>query len=515
MLVGDIIRTTAARYPNKVGIIYGDKRYTWHEVNARVNGLANGLLALGLNKQDRVAMLSRNCNQYLEFYLATAKAGLVAVPLNTWFKGKELSHLINDSGARALIVDQNYLNVTKTLNVDTVEYYIGFGDEHPYPHDLESLIRENWKEEPRVEIDEGDLFALGYTSGTTARPKGAMLTHKNSVAGVIRQAVEWRVKPHSVYLLHAPMFFGAGGGGRLHAVLQGATCVITTSEAETVLRTIERERITHFSMSPTPIKRLVDHPDVEKYDLSSVHVIGLTGAPHSVAEIRRIEEVFGHVWYSEWGMTESCNAGSTLQPEEVAIKGPTAKRMASVGKAQLGVEIRVVNENGQDITPDGKEAGEVIMRGDHVMVGYWNMPEETANTLKNGWLYSGDMATMDEDGYIYIVDRKKDMIISGGVNIAPREIEEVIYTHPAVAHCAVIGVPDEKWGETPKAVVILKEAAKATENEIIELCRQNLASYKKPTSVDFVDSLPMTPTGKISKKDLRQSYWERYERKVH
>lgn len=460
-------------------------------------------------------MLCRNCNQYLEFYLATAKARLVAVPLNTWFKGKELSYLITNSGAKALIVDQRYLDVAKTLNVETVEHYIGFGDEHPYPNDLETLIREHSKEEPHVEIDEDDLFALGYTSGTTAKPKGCMLTHRNSIAGTIRQAVEWKVEPHSVYLLHAPMFFGAGGGGRLPPVLRGATCVIITSDTETVLRTIEREKITHFSMSPTPIKRLVDHPDVEKYDLSSVRVIGLTGAPHSVAEIKRIEEVFGHVWYSTWGMTESSNAGSTLQPEEVGIKGPTAKRMASVGKAQMGVEIRVVNENGEDISPNGKEVGEVIMRGDHVMVGYWNMPEDTPNTLRNGWLYSGDVAIIDEDGYIYIVDRKKDMIISGGINISPREIEEVIYTHPAVAHCAVIGVPDEKWGETPKAVVVLKEGMKATEDEIIELCRQDLASYKKPTSVGFVDSLPMTPTGKISKKDLLQRYWERYEKKVH
>jgi acyl-CoA synthetase (AMP-forming)/AMP-acid ligase II len=495
-----------------VGIIYEDKRYTWQDINARVNGLANGLLALGLNKQDRVAILCRNCNQYLEFYFATAKAGLVAVPLNTWFIGKELSYLINSSGARALIVDENYLNIAETLKVDTVEHYIGFGNKHPYTHDLETLIRESLEEEPRVEIDEDDLFALSYTSGTTGTPKEAMITHKNSIAATWRMALELRIEPHSVYVLHAPMFFAAGGGGRFPCILTGCKVIIMAYEAGAFLRTIEKERVTHFTGSPTPIKRLVDHPEVTKYDLSSVRVIGLTGAPHSIAEIRSIEKVFGHVWYSSWGMTETCACGTMLQPEEVEVKGPLSKRMTSVGKAQIGLEVSAVDEHGDEIPHNGKDVGELVVRGDIVMKGYWNAPEETVNSMKDGWLGTGDMVTIDEEGYIYIVDRKKDLIISGGINISAREIEEVIYTHPAVAHCAVIGVPDEKWGETPKAVVVLKKGMKAAEDEIIELCRQNLASYKKPTSVDFVDSLPLTPTGKILKREVKEEYRRRFEK---
>jgi long-chain acyl-CoA synthetase len=515
LLVGDILRTTAVRYPKKVGLVFGDKQYTWEQVNARVNSLARGLLGLGLKKQDKVAILCRNCNQYIEFYFATAKAGLVGVPLNTWFKGRELSYLIDNSGANTLVVDRNYLDIAQSLEASGVKKYIGLGQGHPYPYDFEALIAENSADEPEVEVDEDDLFVLSYTSGTTGVPKGAMITHSNACAGVISVALEWRLEPHHVYLLHAPMFFAAGGGARLHAVLRGCTCIIMTYNADAVLQATERERITHMSFSPTPIKRIIDYPDIDKYDLSSVKFIGLTGAPHSVAEIEKIEQIFGHVWCSAYGLAETVNCGTVLQPEEVEVEGPLAKRMGSVGKATIGIDLRVVDENGRDVAPDGQEVGEIILRGDSVPKGYLGMPRETAETVKEGWFYTGDMATVDEDGYIYIVDRKKDMIISGGINIYPREIEEIIYTHPAVSHCTVIGVPDEEWGETPKAVVVLREEMKATEDEIIDLCRQSLASYKKPTSVDFVDSLPMTPSGKILKREVLEQYWKGYEKRVH
>ena len=229
--------------------------------------------------------------------------------------------------------------------------------------------------------------------------------------------------PHSVYLLHAPMFFAAGGGGRFPSILRGSRTVLIQYDATNFLKTIERERVTHFSGSPTPMKRLVDHPDVGKFNLKSVKVIGLTGAPHSLAEIKGIEKVFGHVWQSSWGMSETGACGSMLQPEEVDLNGPTAGRAASIGVAQYGVEIRVVDDNGKEVPRDGKTPGEIIIRGDNVTRGYWNLTQETAETIRDGWLYSGDIGTVDRDGYIYVVDRKKDMIKSGGILVSAREVE--------------------------------------------------------------------------------------------
>jgi len=515
MLVGDILRSTAKRYPKKTGVVFGDHRYTWEEVNARVNSLARGLMGLGLKKQDKVAILSRNCSQYIEFYLATAKAGLVGVPLNTWFRGKELAQLIDSSGANTIIVDTSYLELAQSVDARGIENFIGLGEGHPYSNDFEALIAANSADEPEFDVDENDLFVLSYTSGTTGVPKGAMITHRNATTGIIGMALEWRLRPHHVYLLHAPMFFAAGGGARLHPMLRGCTCIVMTYDAQAILQTIEKEQITHMSFSPTPIKRIIDHPDAGKYDLSSVEFIGLTGATHSVAELKKIEQLFGHVWCSHYGLAESVNCGAILQPEEVAIEGPLSKRLGSIGKATGAVDLRVVNEQGHDVAPDGEELGELILHGDMMTNGYLGMPQETADIIKDGWFYTGDMATVDEDGYTFIVDRKKDMIISGGINIYPREIEEVIYTHPSVSHCTVIGVPNEEWGETPKAVVVLRDGMKATEEAIIDLCRSNLASFKKPTSVDFVDNLPMTPSGKILKREVAEQYWKGYEKRVH
>ena len=353
---------------------------------------------------------------------------------------------------------------------------------------------------------ETDLFTLAYTSGTTGLPKGAMVSHKNSTTGIQAVAYEWRFQPDSRYLMQAPMCFAAGGGPRLHAVLRGCRYVIITYEAETVLQTIEKESITHFSMSPTPIKRVIDHPNVGDYDLSSVRIIGLSGAPHSVAEIKKIESIFGHVWFSCYGMTETNVCGTCLQPEEVTVDGPLSNRLASVGRAQIGIEVRVVDDRGSDVPHNGTDMGEVILRGDPLVSGYWNKPEETRAAIKDGWFYSGDLATVDADGYIYIAGRKKDIIISGGVNISAREIEEVIYAHDAVSQCAVIGVPDEEWGERPKAFVALKAGMTVTEVEIIVFCKEKLASFKKPKSIQFLESLPMTPSGKILKRELVEKY---------
>ncbi len=511
MLVGDILLATAKRYPEKIGLVDAGREYPWREVNARVNGLAHGLLGLGLNKGDRVAILCGNCHYYLEFYFACAKTGLVALPLNTWLKAGELSHPLDLSGARALVVDAAHRETAAKLRVATLEYYIGCGEAHGYTLDFETLLRENPQTEPpqtgpEAALSEDDIFVLSFTSGTTGLPKEAVITHRNACAAVWRMALDFRIRHDSVYLLHAPMFFTAGGGGRFPCILRGCRVIVTSYDAAGMLQIIEKERVTHLTGSPTPIKRLVEHPDAKKRDLSSVRVVGLTGGVHGEAEIRAIELAFGHVWYSSWGMTETCACGTILPPEEVALEGPLAARLGSIGRAQDGLEFRAVKENGDDVNRDGLDVGELICRGDVVIGSYWRDPEETTAALRDGWLHTGDMVVIDADGYIYIVDRKKDIIISGGINIAARELEELIATHDAVAQCAVVAVPHDDWGETPRALVVLKDGRRATAEEIIGLCRDNLAAFKKPTSVEFVDHLPLTASGKVNKAELRERY---------
>jgi acyl-CoA synthetase (AMP-forming)/AMP-acid ligase II len=293
--------------------------------------------------------------------------------------------------------------------------------------------------------------------------------------------------------------------------------VIMTFKAEDVLRIIERESITCFHGGPTMLSMLVNHPDVHKHDLSSLRGICVTGSPLSAALWEKAEEILGPVINITYGLTETTGAGIILRRKEVMDDESLASeaRKSSTGRPHVNMDVKVVDEEGKPVTPNGEMIGEIILSGDPVTKSYWNDPEETLKAIRGGWLYTGDAATIDEEGYITIVDRKGDMIKSGGMRIYPREIEEVIYTHPAVLYCSVIRVPDEKWGETPKALVVLKEGEHVTEKEIVDLCKKNLASYKKPTSVEFVDSMPMSDRGKILKRHLMERYWKNCEKGVH
>jgi acyl-CoA synthetase (AMP-forming)/AMP-acid ligase II len=312
-------------------------------------------------------------------------------------------------------------------------------------------------------------------------------------------------------------FFHVGGSAAhlIPAFAVGATAVIHKRFDESqVLETIHREKVTYVFLVPTMIMRLLEHPRLMDYDLSSVHGVGYTGAPMPVEALRKGIALLGQVFFQELGQTETLNM-TMLRREEHTLEGSPAQlgRLESVGRPLGEGELRIVDEQGCDV-PVG-EAGEIAARSERTMVGYWRMPEETAFTIRDGWLHTGDVGRMDEDGYVYLVDRKKDMIISGGENIYSREVEDVLHMHPAVADAAVVGVPDDKWGESVKAVVVLKEGASTSEEEIIDFCRANLASYKKPRSVDFRDDLPKTASGKTKKAEIREPYWEGYEKRIH
>jgi long-chain acyl-CoA synthetase len=511
----DLLNRNAKTYPDKTALIFEDKRYTFKQVNQRVNSLVNALASMGVKKGDRVALLAYNCSQYFEVF-NVAKAGMICVPLNYRSVARELIYLINNSGANTLIVEKEFINTILSIRNELagVKNYICLDGEAEGMASYEQLISRFPPDEPTGKLDTEDPCTLFYTSGTTGRPKGSLHTHKSILAEAA--AVGQNFTPADIALCVMPFFHVAGSAVYLFpAFASGATVVIHKKFDETdILKTIEREKITYICLVPAMIIRLLDHPDLDKYDLSSLHTIVYTGAPMPFEALKKGVKRFGKIFVQLLGQTETLNL-TILGKEDHNIEGSEKliKRLESVGRPPNANEVRIVDENLKDV-PVG-QVGEIVAKSDRMMKEYWKMPKETAEIMRGGWLHTGDLGRKDEDGYIYIVDRKKDMIISGGENIYSREVEEVLYTHPAVQEAAVVGIPDEKWGEAVKAVVVLRKGMTATEGEIIDLCKEHLASYKKPKSVEFWDSLPMTGSGKIMKNEIRERYWQGYEKRVH
>ncbi len=520
MILGDALRRSANVYPDKIAVI--DKvgkylpintKYTYKELYEKANSLANGLLSLGLKKQDRVALLTDARIQFLTSWFAIAKAGLILAPISTAYLGRELNHLLNDSGARALIIDTDQVEKVEAIKSQIgVEYFIGLGQGHNCPYDLTTMIKENPPTEPQVKVDNEDLVALLYTSGTTGLPKGAMITHRNFSASMLSFMAEMRPAPYWKSLSFTPPFTGGGIFSMSWPIFRGSTVVLSNFEPEKALQIIEEEKIDLTVLAPTLTARVVRYfqSNPKEYDFSNLKRIMTTAAPISPELIKESSKIFGDVYVMPFGCTETVAMGTFLHKEEVALEGPLSKRLSSVGKAMVGYEAKVVDDEGNEVKPG--EVGELMIKGDAVAKGYWNKPEETATEFEDGWWHTGDLARVDEDEYIHIVDRKKDMILSGGMNVYPREIEDVLYAHPAVLHAAVIPVPDEEWGESVKAVIVPRPGAKVTEEEIIGFCKQNLASYKKPRSIDFVETVPINPQGKIMKRELRDMYREKYKK---
>jgi long-chain acyl-CoA synthetase len=511
----EMINGNAQKYPDKTALIFENKSYTFKQVNQSVNRLINALADLGVGKGDRVGILAYNCSQYFEVF-GLAKAGRVCVPLNYRSVGRELTYLINNSEINTLILESEFVDVVNSIRheLDGVRNFICLDAAVENMMSYEQLISRFPPNEPTDEVKADDPCVLFYSSGTTGRPKGAIHTHKSLIA---ETRVPYRdLSSNDIVLCVMPFFHVGGSAAHLFpAVSYGATMVIHKKfDGTLVLEAIEKEKVTYVFLVPAMIIRLLEHPNLSQYDLSSLRTIAYTGAPMPIEALRRGIGYFGEVFIQMLGQTETLNM-TVLKKEEHKLEGSPEeiKRLESAGKPFREGEIRIVDEQGHDV-PIGVP-GEIIARSDRTMKGYWKLPAETAETIEDGWLHTGDVGRMDEDGYIYLVDRKKDMIISGGENIYSREVEEVLYMHPAVLEAAVVGVPDEKWGESVKAVVVLKQGAAASEEEIIDFCKGYLASYKKPKSVEFRDNLPKTGSGKIKKNEIRERYWHGYEKRIH
>jgi acyl-CoA synthetase (AMP-forming)/AMP-acid ligase II len=526
MLLADTLRKAYRFFPEKEAIVCGGRRWTYGEFFRRLNRFAHFFYERGVEKGDRIAILHPNCHCFLEAYYAIALRGAAAVPLNFRLSAAELALIISDAGARMLIADPRFRETVDRMRADipTVEMIIWTGDKRG---DLREGRRDLCYEEivagisakvAEVDVSESDVAQIYYTSGTTGRPKGVMLTHKNVTVHALGTIAELHLTDRDVWLHAAPLFHLADAWATWAITWVGGTHVLVGDfDPPTVLAAMEREKVTLTNLIPTMLNMLLNDPRVKNYDYSRLRVLLSGGAPIAPEVVRRIVDTFGCDYIQTYGMTEtspyltlSILKGHLMQrsPEEqLRFKSKT-------GREFIATELKVVADDGREIRKDEKEVGEIIVRGDTITPGYWQLPEETARAIRNGWLYTGDMAVMDEEDYVTIVDRRKDMIVTGGENVYSTEVENILYMHPAVLECAVVGVPDEKWGEAVKGIVVLKTGREATEEELIGLCKEKIARYKAPKSIDFIPALPKTGSGKIEKKKLRDRYWPEAERKV-
>ncbi|MEW6615201.1 MAG: fatty acid--CoA ligase [Thermodesulfobacteriota bacterium] len=509
MLIGDILRRNAKLYPHKTAIVFEGKKHSYGELDDRVKRLAAGLMAKGIGKGDRVGLLEHPCPEYIELYIAIPKIGAVLVPLNCRLAGREMEFIINDAEVKMLIMGGEFIDVIRSIrgNLKTVGTCFAMGDTAPpgmgrYEDMITGFPPEFWE----IVIDDDDVAIQMYTSGTTGKPKGAMLSHKNLVSMYMSRIIDFKLDENDVFLSAVPYYHTAAEYALVTLYAGGTLVIHNRFLPGAFLDTLETEKVTFTLGVPSMVNFLLQH--IEKnprdYDFSNLRIFLYGASPMPVTVLRKAMETFKPVFLHSYGLTEASPGVTFLRSEEHILEGPEekVKRLASCGKEIFNVEARVVNKQGTDVKPG--EMGEIIVKGDNVMKGYWKLPEETAETIKNGWLHTGDMATVDEEGYIFIMDRKKDMIISGGENIYPREVEEVLYSHPSVLEAAVIGVPDEDWVEAVKAFVVLKEGENATEQEVIDFCKVNMASYKKPKFIEFLDALPRTAAGKVLKRELRE-----------
>ena len=517
----------AARiFGRKIGVVCEDHRFTYREFAERCDRLSGACLKLGIKAGDRVAYLSFNCHRLLEAYYGVPQIGAILLPLNIRLSPEELAYILNDASPRVLCFDPEFLPLVEALRpqVASLEHYVVLRGAklawaHPQTYDEWVAAAEPDAIDYR-QIDENSVAELFYTSGTTAHPKGVMLTHRNLYLHALYASIGLRGIDDEVHIYSVPLFHVSGWGApHILALAGGRHVMIKKFDAQTVLELVEREHVTRLHMVPTMVIALLNHPDFAQHDLSSVREVMMGGAPTNTALIREVEKkIPGCVAMGGYGLTETSPV-LTIAHIKSHLAGEPAeaqlRRKATAGYALAGVEIRVVDANGQDVRPDGKEVGEVIVRSDVVMAGYWNQPADTARAIRDDWFHTGDLATIDEEGYVLIVDRVKDMVLSGGENIATAEIERVLYLEPAVLECAVIAVPDDCWGEVPKALITLRAGCQVSEREILEHCRQHLAAFKVPKSVEFVSALPKGGTGKILKRMLREKYWAGRERRVH
>jgi acyl-CoA synthetase (AMP-forming)/AMP-acid ligase II len=514
------LRRAARLFPDKAAVIDGKHRYTYRQLEERVHRLSNALRQRGIGKGDKVAVLSPNSHRMLEAFFAVPQIGAVLAPLNYRLTTPDFEYILDHAEAKALLIDWEYAHQIAPLveRLTSLQHYLLLrGDEAPSAVlpavDYEDALADAAAVCPEpLPIDETDLATLNYTSGTTARPKGVMLTHNSFASYILSHVTPADPEVSERNILTVPLYHIAGMQAMISAVYGGRSLIIQRQfEPSQWMDLVENEGVDRAMMVPTMLKMLMDHEEFPERDLSSLSVITYGAAPMPLEVIKQAIGKFPGVQFiNAFGQTETAATITMLPPDDHVLQGSQEevdrklKRLSSIGKPLEDVEVRIVNEHAGDVVIG--EVGEIVARGQRLMKGYWRQEATTKETIKDGWLYTGDLGYWDEDGYIFLAGRARDFIKRGGEMISPEEVEQVLHSHPDIEEAAIIGVEDINWGERVRAVVVAKSGHSVDESDVIEYCRQRLASFKKPESVVVADELPRNPMGKVLKRMLREEY---------
>ncbi|HYM31893.1 MAG TPA: fatty acid--CoA ligase [Candidatus Cybelea sp.] len=513
--VADVARHHGRTRPERLAIHFHGRNITYGELDRKSNQVANALIAAGIKPQARIAILSKNSPEFFDLWFGATKADAVLVPVNFRLAGPEIAYVVNDAKAEILFVGADFYSQVEGIRgqLKTVREIVALDGAHAdWPTFSEWCARQETSD-PDLPLDPKHCAIQMYTSGTTGHPKGAQISHHNLMAllpSALEQWGNWHDK--DVSLVCMPLFHIGGSGWGLVGLFKGVVNILTRDfEPVAILRMIPEHRISKILFVPAMMLFLLQVPQCRDTDFSSLELIVYGASPAPLDLLRNAVKVFGCGLAQVYGLTETTGAITYLGPEDHGEHA--VERMKSCGKPMGGVELKVVDARGREV-PAG-EVGEIVCRTPQVMLGYWNLPQESARAVRDGWFYSGDAGYLDKDGYLFIYDRVKDMIVSGGENIYPAEVESALFGHPAIADVAVIGVPDPRWGEAVKAIVVKKPGAEVSVKELIDFARERIAGYKVPRSVDFMDALPRNPSGKILKRELRKPYWANRERQVN
>jgi long-chain acyl-CoA synthetase len=519
--LADIVRTYAGDRPDDIALVLGDAEVSWSRLYERSRRVATALQAAGVGPQDHVSFLDKNGLEHFEISYGAALLNAIPVDVNWRLAPPEVAFIVNDCESKVLVVGADFVPVLDAIAGDLPAgiqlIVIGGHPDRPDIADYESWVESHADVDPHVPSAPDDTVLQLYSSGTTGRPKGVMLTNDNLLGLLPTGAELWGFDENSVNLVAMPLFHIGGSGWAIAGQFVGARSVILRElDPAQLVHLFATKGITHAFVVPAVLQFLLMTPGAADADYSSLQLIAYGASPISEDVLSRSVALLGCDFTQVYGLTETTGAIVHLPPEDHDLDGPNRHRLRSCGLPGPGVGLRIVNpDTGVDVTTAG-EVGEIWVNGPQIMKGYWNNPGATADAIDaDGWFRTGDAGYLDADGYVYIHDRVKDMIVSGGENIYPAEVENVLMSHPAVADVAVIGVPDDKWGETPKAIVVLAAGAELTPDELITFARSQLAKFKCPTSVDFTDALPRNPSGKILKKDLRAPFWAGRQRNVN